>query len=70
MQGIDKMQPVVVQQGHVIQVKGGAVHHNSLIGKEYGSKVSQPVNDKHTQTQAHTCTHFSTRSRHPMVKAG
>ena len=30
---------VSVQRGHVIQVKGGAVHHDALIGKEFGSKV-------------------------------
>ena len=38
-QGFDKMFPVTVTKGHVIQVRGGAVHHDDLIGKPYGSKV-------------------------------
>ena len=39
MQGFDKMFPVTVCRSHVIQVRGGAVHHDDLIGKQYGSKV-------------------------------
>lgn len=34
------MIPVVVKSGEVTQVKGGAILHNSLIGKQFGSKVS------------------------------
>ena len=33
------MFPVTVTKGHVIQVRGGAVHHDDLVGKPYGSKV-------------------------------
>lgn len=39
LQGRDKYLPVEVRRGEVIQVRGGAVHHSSLIGREYGSKV-------------------------------
>ena len=39
---------VKVDSGSVSQVKGGAIHHDALIGKTFGSKVSTP----HT----HTCT--------------
>ena len=38
---MEKIFPVKVERGKVIQVRGGAVHHNSLIGKEYGCKVRQ-----------------------------
>lgn len=34
------MFPVEVKRGEVVQIKGGAVHHDSLIGKQYGSKVT------------------------------
>ena len=34
------MWPVQVERGKLIQVRGGAVHHETLIGMEYGSKVS------------------------------
>ena len=41
------MFPVTVTRGLVIQVRGGAVHHDDLVGKPYGSKVldtdSKPV---------------------------
>ena len=33
------MFPVTVTKGHVIQVRGGAVHHDDIVGKPYGSKV-------------------------------
>lgn len=33
------MFPIRVERGQVIQIKGGAIHHDSLIGKLYGSKV-------------------------------
>ena len=33
------MFPVTVTRGLVIQVRGGAVHHDDLVGKLYGSKV-------------------------------
>ena len=33
------MFPVTVTPGHVIQVRGGAVHHDDLVRKPYGSKV-------------------------------
>lgn len=39
LQGREKIFPVRVERGKVIQVRGGAVHHDSLIGKDYGSKV-------------------------------
>jgi tRNA A58 N-methylase Trm61 len=39
VQGRDKYLPVEVRRGEVIQVRAGAVHHSSLIGKQYGSKV-------------------------------
>ena len=38
-QGYEKMFPVQVELGKVNQIKGGAVHHDTLIGKRYGSKV-------------------------------
>ena len=38
-QGYEKMFPVQVERGKVNQIKGGAVHHDALIGKRYGSKV-------------------------------
>ncbi len=37
--GYEKVFPVVVEMGKIIQIKGGAIHHESLIGKPYGSKV-------------------------------
>ena len=37
------MWPVQVERGKLIQVRGGAVRHEALIGVEYGSKVCSPV---------------------------
>lgn len=42
-QGRDRSFAVRVERGRVIQVKGGAVYHDYLIGKEYGSKVNHGV---------------------------
>lgn len=64
LQGREKIFPVKVERGKVIQVRGGAVHHNSLIGKEYGSKVRhcvclyRPV--RKTQTSSQTVALFYT----------
>lgn len=39
-QGYEKMVSIRVERGAVMQIKGGAIHHDSLIGKEYGSRVA------------------------------
>jgi len=57
LQGREKIFPVKVERGKVIQVRGGAVHHNSLVGKEYGSKVRhciclyRPIHKTQTSSQ-------------------
>ena len=33
------MFPVQIERGKIVQIKGGAIHHDSIIGKLYGSKV-------------------------------
>jgi len=30
---------ICVERGKVVQIKGGAIHHDALIGKQYGTKV-------------------------------
>ncbi len=43
LQGYERMFAVKIESGAVTQVKGGAVHHDGLIGKTFGSKVSTPL---------------------------
>lgn len=38
-QGYEKMFSIKVERGQVTQIKGGAIHHDSLIGKQYGARV-------------------------------
>ena len=47
------MFPVTVTRGSVIQVKGGAVHHDDVIGKPYGSKVPRSMSLTKSFTLCH-----------------
>ena len=39
MQGLSQIQAVRVSKGGVIQVQGGAIKTDDLLGKQYGTKV-------------------------------
>ena len=39
MQGLSQIQAVQASRGGVIQVQGGAIKTDDLLGKQYGSKV-------------------------------
>ena len=39
MQGLSQIQAVRASRGGVIQVQGGAIKTDDLLGKQYGSKV-------------------------------
>ena len=39
LQGLSQIQAVRVSKGGVVQVQGGAIKIDDLLGKQYGSKV-------------------------------